>query len=1060
MYEVNSIKMESSTYSLLCTLEYALQCTLTAFSVEDGNLNVQLRLGQDAAAASQAGSDLLQTSCLKCSSVTGMITENKIHKNCGQCGKTVDERIGEVSLVLKLTNQDDKCQCCPLDSAEQELKSSTVCKPSDPTKMISNIEVDKSSTKTDKPNSKQLEMQSEFCVRNLESQSGNKDRKIRLSDRFQLHKSDKASGGCDRDKQLTFKSVTLVNAHMNGPDSNPELQYPGDQLFEHGRNLPQHMKSYVTECTDKPNLADHDLSPHAESEPVPCNQTVTRSTNTSRNKMRSVLRQRGLTSSHCGQGFERKELRGTHTSHRQEQHQCPVCEVSHITRAHLRKHMEDHSDSDRRAYNMSNRRRNIRLDASLNGENMILLREKISTPVNGEVPTPLSGENPAKITTGLDTPLSGENHPKINTGLDTPLSGENYDKINKGFDPPLSGQNPAKINKGLDPPLSGQNPAKINAGLDTPLSGENPPKINAGLDTPLSGQNPAKINTGLDRPLSGQNPAKRNWVNDERLQSLPSNRHEHTDNAALEEIYTILVKQEIMPCSENVGTETVRVKLEQERGGFQTTRKSEVLYRHKSDGSDYKEVQGISCCNVCDKFYKTINCLKMHQETHKKRRVLKDLVCGEGETRAVCLKHHEVPLKDLMYKCNICSMILPSPSPSTLEKHKESQACANSLHNGHERFPDGELVQDNQQMCGTECGKDESTVVCVTSETLNVGHDFGQDHIKHNSSKNEKKAKRRRKFKTRLKNKDMKCEVCDAKYSCLRHLQIHQKKVHGVQIAQKSYQCHVCGETFSSQAHFDRHADTNCTYSEKEKQKCSVCGKVLSNVLSLEKHMHVHTEAKSHMCDVCGKCFLTKRSLDSHRDSHQDYRPHICDICGRKYRNVWHMKNHRKVHTGENLLQCKECKDWFINASYLKNQHPRYCKAVKQHICQTCTRVFRDGITLQSHAGLHTGERPFDCVKCGKAFTKQRNLTDHLKRHFEELDYKCSICGKGFKRRTELRKHEKRHAGGKGTLQRYTLGPEMKPKEPLREAIITDHELDQATVIKSHPVILMLLKNR
>ncbi len=79
---------------------------------------------------------------------------------------------------------------------------------------------------------------------------------------------------------------------------------------------------------------------------------------------------------------------------------------------------------------------------------------------------------------------------------------------------------------------------------------------------------------------------------------------------------------------------------------------------------------------------------------------------------------------------------------------------------------------------------------------------------------------------------------------------------------------------------------------------------------------------------------------------------------------------------------------------------------------------------MQSHMGLHTGERPYGCTICGKAFETHSSLQDHIEQHSEETIHRCSVCGKGCKTKGSLRKHELRH-GTKFKL-RMSLSDRLK----------------------------------
>lgn len=51
----------------------------------------------------------------------------------------------------------------------------------------------------------------------------------------------------------------------------------------------------------------------------------------------------------------------------------------------------------------------------------------------------------------------------------------------------------------------------------------------------------------------------------------------------------------------------------------------------------------------------------------------------------------------------------------------------------------------------------------------------------------------------------------------------------------------------------------------------------------------------------------------------------------------------------------------------------------KPHVCQFCSRGFREKGSLVRHVRHHTGEKPFKCYKCGRGFAEHGTLNRHLR---------------------------------------------------------------------------------
>nr|XP_046183471.1 zinc finger protein 135-like [Oncorhynchus gorbuscha] len=76
--------------------------------------------------------------------------------------------------------------------------------------------------------------------------------------------------------------------------------------------------------------------------------------------------------------------------------------------------------------------------------------------------------------------------------------------------------------------------------------------------------------------------------------------------------------------------------------------------------------------------------------------------------------------------------------------------------------------------------------------------------------------------------------------------------------------------------------------------------------------------------------------------------------------------------------------------------------------CADCGRVLSSTASLESHASLHMGKRPFVCSACGKDFPNLKGLNRHDRVHGDQ----CPQCSKTFVYRFGLTKHEQMvHSG-------------------------------------------------
>ena len=153
------------------------------------------------------------------------------------------------------------------------------------------------------------------------------------------------------------------------------------------------------------------------------------------------------------------------------------------------------------------------------------------------------------------------------------------------------------------------------------------------------------------------------------------------------------------------------------------------------------------------------------------------------------------------------------------------------------------------------------------------------------------------------KSRKIRCKLCDKTFSCVKGLNTHHHKDHGI------VQCPKCGKYFSTQSSLDKHS-----YSHREaKYSCELCGKCFQfesrlnqhmvthitkklpcpkkscdrefkNIGDLNRHMNVHTKGGWYYCDQCSYKNKDKRNTDSHRRKHDKPEDghYECDKCGKK----------------------------------------------------------------------------------------------------------------------------------------------------------------------------------
>ena len=61
---------------------------------------------------------------------------------------------------------------------------------------------------------------------------------------------------------------------------------------------------------------------------------------------------------------------------------------------------------------------------------------------------------------------------------------------------------------------------------------------------------------------------------------------------------------------------------------------------------------------------------------------------------------------------------------------------------------------------------------------------------------------------------------------------------------------------------------------------CNICGKCLSSIPSLRRHLTIHTKGTNLKCNVCGRKCIDERRYEIHMASHTGGKPYCCETCG------------------------------------------------------------------------------------------------------------------------------------------------------------------------------------
>ncbi|XP_061562503.1 gastrula zinc finger protein XlCGF17.1-like [Phycodurus eques] len=193
-------------------------------------------------------------------------------------------------------------------------------------------------------------------------------------------------------------------------------------------------------------------------------------------------------------------------------------------------------------------------------------------------------------------------------------------------------------------------------------------------------------------------------------------------------------------------------------------------------------------------------------------------------------------------------------------------------------------------------------------------------------------------------------------------------------IAEKPFDCSVCGIRFLHKTHLSKHA---ITHIREKPFSCSVCGKGFTRKAHLKGHIRTHTGEKPFACSVCNLSFSERSGLVQHTRTHTGEKPYSCSVCDKRFTQIAALISHRRTHTGE-----------------------------KQFSCSICGKRFSQRCNLTTHMRTHTGEKQFSCSVCGKRFSQRCNLTTHARTHTGEKPFSCSVCDKIFSQKYQVKKHK------------------------------------------------------
>jgi len=127
------------------------------------------------------------------------------------------------------------------------------------------------------------------------------------------------------------------------------------------------------------------------------------------------------------------------------------------------------------------------------------------------------------------------------------------------------------------------------------------------------------------------------------------------------------------------------------------------------------------------------------------------------------------------------------------------------------------------------------------------------------------------------------CATCGETFEAYSNLKDHKKMKHGIGVEKP---CQICGEMIVNKKKHFRKFHFNLF-------ECTICGKVVKNIVNHTLTVHGSEEDKKFKCHICGKGFIMRDKLTSHIAIHSEERPFVCKFnCGFKSKTLGNLKKH------------------------------------------------------------------------------------------------------------------------------------------------------------------------
>ncbi|KAJ6638912.1 PR domain zinc finger protein 5 [Pseudolycoriella hygida] len=219
-------------------------------------------------------------------------------------------------------------------------------------------------------------------------------------------------------------------------------------------------------------------------------------------------------------------------------------------------------------------------------------------------------------------------------------------------------------------------------------------------------------------------------------------------------------------------------------------------------------------------------------------------------------------------------------------------------------------------------------------------------------------------------------------------------------------QCNVCLNRFKSIVTLKKHM---LLHSDRMEFSCEICSKRFRRKEQLHRHLETHfkghglskqdlisipvnalclqytpiIKTKSFACSSCSKVCNSKNHLMSHLISHSNLKPFCCGICSKAFKRRDNLRNHFGVYHREYHQDYSD---------YMLIEESNIADVGKNFQCDVCSKLFKSKNSVRLHLYTHLDLRPYECKICLKNFQSPPQLKKHLRRHSKQNDVHRTVC--------------------------------------------------------------------